>query len=62
MKRVRLSLVCLAFVLLYIPASAQSPYRVLVTNDGGVRAPRLDALAQALAAIGQVTVVAPAAA
>jgi 5'-nucleotidase len=40
------------------PTSA--PYRILVTNDDGVRAPGLLALAEALIALGEVTVVAPA--
>jgi 5'-nucleotidase len=60
MNLVRPALVCLAFLLLHIPASGQAPYRILVTNDDGVRAPGLDALARALAAVGQVTIVAPA--
>jgi 5'-nucleotidase len=43
-------------------ASAQSPhpYRILVTNDDGVRAPGLLALVEALGPLGDVTVVAPA--
>ncbi|MCC7031928.1 MAG: 5'/3'-nucleotidase SurE [Acidobacteria bacterium] len=60
MKLVRLPLVFLAFFLLWVPASGQSPYRILVTNDDGVRAPGLDALVQALTSVGEVTVVAPA--
>jgi 5'-nucleotidase len=36
------------------------PYRILVTNDDGVRAPGLLAAAQALQSLGDVTVVAPA--
>ncbi len=39
---------------------AQSPYRILVTNDDGVRAPGILALAQALTVVGEVTIVAPA--
>jgi 5'-nucleotidase len=39
---------------------AQQPYRILVTNDDGVRAPGLLALVQALASVGEVTIVAPA--
>jgi 5'-nucleotidase len=39
---------------------AQAPYRILLTNDDGVRAPGIAALAEALKAIGEVTVVAPA--
>ncbi|MSO56041.1 MAG: 5'/3'-nucleotidase SurE [Acidobacteria bacterium] len=42
-------------------ASAQSPrpYRILVTNDDGVRAPGLMALAEALRPLGEITIVAP---
>jgi 5'-nucleotidase len=36
------------------------PYRILVSNDDGVRAPGLAAVAQILQAIGDVTIVAPA--
>jgi 5'-nucleotidase len=36
------------------------PYRILVTNDDGVKAPGLLALAQVLQSLGEVTVVAPA--
>lgn len=36
------------------------PYRILVSNDDGVRAPGIAAVAQILQAIGDVTVVAPA--
>ena len=39
---------------------AQTPYRILVTNDDGVRAPGILAVAQALKALGDVTIVAPA--
>jgi 5'-nucleotidase len=39
--------------------SAQS-YRILVTNDDGIRAPGILALARAMTALGEVTVVAPA--
>lgn len=44
-------------------AAAQQPakpYRILVTNDDGVRAPGLLALAEALRPLGEVTIVAPA--
>lgn len=41
-------------------AGAQQPYRILLTNDDGVRAPGLAALAEALGSVGEVTVVAPA--
>jgi 5'-nucleotidase len=39
--------------------SAQT-YRILVTNDDGIRAPGILALARAMTALGEVTVVAPA--
>jgi 5'-nucleotidase len=60
-------LVLLAFVTLACSGNpapnvvqAQAPYRILVTNDDGVRAPGILALAQALKAVGDVTIVAPA--
>jgi len=40
--------------------AAQGPYRILVTNDDGVRAPGMLALARALAPLGEITIVAPA--
>jgi 5'-nucleotidase len=40
--------------------SARQPYRILVTNDDGVRAPGILAVAQALQKLGEVTIVAPA--
>ena len=40
-------------------ARAQQPYRILLTNDDGVRALGLAALAQALAPLGEITIVAP---
>jgi 5'-nucleotidase len=36
------------------------PYRILISNDDGVRAPGIAAVAQVLQAIGQVIVIAPA--
>jgi 5'-nucleotidase len=39
---------------------AAPPYRILVSNDDGVRAPGIAAVAQVLQAIGDVTIVAPA--
>jgi 5'-nucleotidase len=47
---------------LLTPAAARQapPYRILVTNDDGVRAPGIAAVAQILQAIGEVTIVAPA--
>jgi 5'-nucleotidase len=49
---------------LLVPTFAQQrpappPYRILVSNDDGVRAPALAAVAQILQAIGEVTIVAP---
>jgi 5'-nucleotidase len=46
-------------VLLVLTPSAQT-YKILVTNDDGIRAPGILALAQALTSLGEVTVVAPA--
>jgi 5'/3'-nucleotidase SurE len=40
--------------------AAQGPYRILVTNDDGIRAPGMLALARALAPLGEITIVAPA--
>jgi 5'/3'-nucleotidase len=42
------------------PAQTAKPYRILVSNDDGVRAPGIYAAAQALQALGEVTIVAPA--
>jgi 5'/3'-nucleotidase len=39
--------------------SAQTPYRILVTNDDGVNAPGILAIARALKDLGEVSVVAP---
>src|SRR3954454_21532886 len=56
-------LVALASVLLLNDAPAAQepakPYRILVTNDDGIRAPGIVALAQALQPLGEITVVAP---
>lgn len=41
-------------------APASAPYRILITNDDGVRAPGILAVAQALATLGDITIVAPA--
>jgi len=43
----------------HVDAQQAAPYRILVTNDDGVRAPGLAALADALRALGEVIVVAP---
>lgn len=68
MPRVRAILLLLALCLcagLLAPVRAQQrqqppPYRILVSNDDGVRAPGLAMVAQTLQAIGQVIIVAPA--
>ena len=60
--RVLLGLLCAVGLL--VPAGAQlrqpPPYRILVTNDDGVRAPGIAAIAQILQAIGTPIIVAPA--
>lgn len=43
-----------------LAVQAQAPYRILVTNDDGVRAPGILALAEALKAVGEVTIIGPA--
>lgn len=62
MRSVRTLLVLLLSLCLLAPVAAQQPppYRILITNDDGVRAPGLAAVAQILQAIGEVIVVAPA--
>lgn len=55
-----LSLSLAALCLLSSSLTAQTPYRILLTNDDGVRAPGILALAQALQSVGEVTIVAPA--
>jgi 5'-nucleotidase len=58
--RLVLVLILAAFAVAPPHIAAQAPYRILLTNDDGVRAPGLLALAQALKAVGEVTIVAPA--
>jgi len=41
-------------------AQSPRPYRILISNDDGVRAPMLPVLAQALKPVGEVIIVAPA--
>ena len=65
MKKCRLLYVFLAAVCLLAPLDAQQfrqppPYRILISNDDGVRAPGIAAMAQALQAIGTPIIVAPA--
>jgi 5'-nucleotidase len=65
MHNARILLALLLGVCLLVPAGAQQfrpappPYRILISNDDGVRAPGLAAVAQTLQAIGQVLIVAP---
>jgi 5'-nucleotidase len=65
MQKARVVLALVVAVCLLVPAAAEQfrpappPYRILVTNDDGVRAPGLAAVAQILQAIGQVIIVAP---
>ena len=65
MHKARLLLASVLAVCLLAPAWAQQfrppppPYRILVSNDDGVRSPGLAAVAQILQAIGHVTIVAP---
>lgn len=44
-----------------VPAAQQAPFTILLTNDDGYGAPGINALAAALAPLGEVIVVAPAA-
>jgi 5'-nucleotidase len=62
MPGIRLALALLLAAALLAPVGAQQPppYRILITNDDGVRAPGIAAVAQVLQAIGQVIIVAPA--
>jgi 5'-nucleotidase len=53
------ALIIAAGVLMTGPAGAEAPLRILVSNDDGADAPGIAALADALAAIGTVTVAAP---
>jgi 5'-nucleotidase len=53
-------LLCLADLSHTTAQGQQQPrYRILVTNDDGVRAPGLAALVRALAPLGEITIVAP---
>jgi 5'-nucleotidase len=65
MHKCRLLLVLVVAARLLSPVDAQQfrqppPYRILITNDDGVRAPGIAAVAQALQAIGTPIIVAPA--
>ena len=61
MPRARVVIALVLSAWLFVPAAAQQPaaYRILISNDDGVRAPGLAAVAQVLQAIGQVVIVAP---
>jgi 5'-nucleotidase len=62
MRKLRVLLALAVLGLLAPPASVApqpSSYRIVVGNDDGVRAPGILAIAQALKALGEVTVVAP---
>ena len=63
MRRTRIVAVLLLGACLLAPVGAQVrtdvPYRILVSNDDGVNAPGLAAVAKTLQAIGEVTIVAP---
>jgi 5'-nucleotidase len=58
---------CLAALMLLLPGGVPlagqtgTPYRILLTNDDGIRAPGLSALVDALAPLGELTIVAPSA-
>jgi 5'-nucleotidase len=52
--------VVIAALLTALPVRSQEPFRILVTNDDGVRARGLLAVASALQSLGEVTIVAPA--
>jgi 5'-nucleotidase len=60
MRTTRFAIVALLVCCLASPFEAQAPYRILVTNDDGVRSPGLQAVAESLRSIGEVTIVAPA--
>lgn len=65
MHKVRAILAVIIALCLLAPTDAQQfrqppPYRILVTNDDGVRAPGIAAVAQALQAIGTPIIVGPA--
>lgn len=64
MPRIRVYFAAFIALAVVAPAAVASrqpaSYRILVTNDDGVRAPGLAAVAQVLQALGDVTIVAPA--
>ena len=64
MKKLSLVGALLLAAVAFVPVAAQPrqppPYRILISNDDGVRAPGIAALAQALQAIGSPIIVGPA--
>jgi 5'-nucleotidase len=64
MRSIRVLVAAFLASCLLTPLAAQQPappsYRILVSDDDGVRAPGMAAVAQVLQAIGDVTIVAPA--
>lgn len=54
-----LAVVCVLVLVSAPAAQTPKPYRILVTNDDGVRAPGILALAQALQPLGEISIVAP---
>jgi 5'-nucleotidase len=56
-----ISLVLVVICLSQNPSPAQQPYRILISNDDGFRAPGIRALFDRLKSLGEVTVAAPAA-
>ncbi len=60
MRRISAILFCAGVLCASLAARPAKPYRILVTDDDGVRAPGILALAEALRPLGEVTIVAPA--
>lgn len=60
MRRISAILLCTGALWASLFAQPANPYRILVTNDDGVRAPGILALADALRPLGDITIVAPA--
>ena len=64
MKSCRVLVALFLAAVMLAPAAAQQrqppPYRILISNDDGVRAPGIAAVAMILQAIGDVTIVGPA--
>lgn len=59
MRRISAALFCAALLWVSLLAQPARPYRILVTNDDGVRAPGVLAVASALRPLGDVVIVAP---